>query len=342
MLVLIAVTALFTGERRTAMWTGVLALVSAAAAASWLVFAAPQTWTYLQPFAEQSLQSIQALLAGGHASAVPTSVGPLGDRALADATVLAVSVLLPIGWWQVWRQYRRHTWTVVMAIGSLTWYVTVAVRLTVADGSELAGRAATFVLVPTAYIAALALGHLAITVVRRRARAVTAAVLVVVLMLLFDGLANGWPPYWERLPGSYLVAGSERSVEPEVMSAAEWSLAELGPGNRFAADLGSYAALGGYGYQNPIRDVAYLYTSSSWTSADTVRAEIQGLRYVWVDDRLSQALPASGAYFPDDPDAGRYKHPLPARDLEKFDSGKDGFDRIYDSGNIVIYALPEA
>jgi hypothetical protein len=73
-----------------------------------------------------------------------------------------------------------------------------------------------------------------------------------------------------------------------------------------------------------------------------LRAEIQGLRYVWVDSRLSQSLPASGAYFPDDPDAGKYKHPLPARDLDKFDSAKSGFDRIYDSGNIVIYALPEA
>ena len=29
---------------------------------------------------------------------------------------------------QVWQRYRRHTWTVVMAIGSVSWYVTVAVR----------------------------------------------------------------------------------------------------------------------------------------------------------------------------------------------------------------------
>jgi hypothetical protein len=339
-LVVIAATALFTSDKRTAAWAGVLALLSAAAAVGWLLFAAPQTWTYLQPFAAQTLGSLQALLSGGHAGAAPASAGPLGDKMLADAAFLVISVLIPLGWWQVWRRYRRHTWTVVMAIASVSWYVVVAVRLTVADGSELAGRAATFVLVPAAYIAALALGHLAITVLRRRARAVAATVLVVVLVLMFNGLANGWPPFWERLPGSYQVAGSERSVEPEVVGAAEWALAALGPGNRFATDLGSYATLGGYGYQSPVRDVAYLYTSPSYTQADALRAATQALRYVWVDNRLSQSLPAFGQYFPDDPDAGKYKHPLPAAALGKFDRMK-GADRIYDSGNIVIYVLPE-
>jgi hypothetical protein len=227
-----------------------------------------------------------------------------------------------------------------MAIGSVSWYVTVAVRVAVAGGSELAGRAATFVLVPTAYIVALALGHLASKVVRRRARAVAAGVLVVVLVLMFDGLANGWPPYWERLPGSYQVGGYERSVEPEVMAGAAWALATLGPGNRFATDLGSYSVLGGYGDQDPVRDVSYLYTSPGYTEADAVSAASQALRYMWVDQRLSQALPASGQYFPGDPNAGKYTHPLPAADLDKSTGNVSGVNLIYDSGNIRIYQLP--
>jgi hypothetical protein len=226
-----------------------------------------------------------------------------------------------------------------MAIGSISWYATVAVRLTVADGSELAGRAATFVLVPTAYIAALALRHLASAVVRRRARAVAAAVLVVVLILMFNALANGWPPYWERLPGSYQVAGSERSVEPEVIAGANWALEGLGPGHRFATDSGSFPVLGSYGDQNPIRDVAYLYSSPVYMQADALRAETHELRYVWVDNRLSQSLPTSGQYFRVDPNVGKYKHPLPAANLDKFNH-VPGVNRIYDSGNVVIYELP--
>jgi hypothetical protein len=338
-LALVAVAALLVRNWRTAAWAAGLALLSGAATVGWLVFAAPQTWTYLQPFADETLQSVRALLAGGHASVVPVSAGPLTDRALSDAAVLVVSVLLPIGWWQVWRRHRQQPWAVAMAIGSAGWYAIIAIRLLAADSSELAGRSATFVFVPAAYIAAVAVGRLADAAVRRHARAASAAALVVVLMLMFNGLANGWPPYWERLPGAYQVAGSERSVEPEVVTAAGWALAELGPGNRFATDVGSYSVLGSYGDQNPVRDVAYLYDSPRYTQADAARSSQQALRYVWVDQRLSTSLPAGGQYFPVDPGAGKYRHPLSPADLAKFNR-VPGVDRVYDSGDIVIYELP--
>jgi hypothetical protein len=67
-------------------------------------------------------------------------------------------------------------------------------------------------------------------------------------------------------------------------------------------------------------------------------AELQAVQYALVDRRLATELPASGAYFPVDPDAGRYSHPLPEADLTKFDH-LAGATRLYDSGNIVIYGL---
>lgn len=338
MLLVVTFAALITGNWRTASWAAILALLSTVAVTCWLLFAAPETWAYLQPFADGTLQSYRSLLGGGHASAPPTAGGPLSDRMMAGAAVLAISVLLPVGWWQVWRRYRHQSWTMAMVIMSVGWYVVVAVRFTDANGSQLAGRAGTFVFVPTAYIAALAVRYLAGVVVRRQARAAATAVLVLVLVLMFNGLANGWPPYWERLPGAYQVAGSERSVEPEVIAAARWTLEALGPGNRFATDVGSYPVLGSYGYQNPLRDVAYLYTSPRFTPSDVSRAEIQGLRYVWVDRRLSQSLPAYGQYFPGNLNTAKYSHPLPLADLEKL-SHAPGVTRIYDSGNIVIYGL---
>jgi hypothetical protein len=337
-LLVVTVAALVLRDWRTTAWAGALTLLAAAVAASWLVFAAPLTWTYLEPFATGTLHSLQALFAGGHSVAPSTSAGPLGNRLLAAGTVLAVSALLPVGWWQVWRAHRRHVWIVAMAVVSASWYVTVAIRFTVADGSELAGRAATFTFVPAAFMVALALGRLVRAGAHRLARIVALSAPVVVLMLIVDGLANGWPPYWERLPGSYQVAGSERSVGPEEIAAAQWALAALGPGNRFATDSGSYAILGSYGDQNPLQDVAYLYTSPTLTSADAAQAQAQELRYVWVDRRLSQSLPASGSYFPVDPNADRYRHPLPAADLSKFNA-VPGIARMYDSGNIVIYKL---
>ncbi len=108
--------------------------------------------------------------------------------------------------------------------------------------------------------------------------------------------------------------------------------------SRFATDLGNYPVLGSYGDQNPLRDVAYLYTSPVYTRSDALRAQAQAVRYVLVDWRLARSLPADGKYFPVDPDAGKYTHPLPVRDLAKF-SHIPGVARVYDSGNIVIYDL---
>jgi hypothetical protein len=225
-----------------------------------------------------------------------------------------------------------------MAVASAGWYATVAIRLTVADGSELAGRASTFVFVPAAYMAALAVAQLTGAAVRWKARTAAAAMLVAVLLLMFDGLVNGWPPYWERLPGAHQVAGAERSVGPEEIATARWALSALGPGNRFATDVGSYPVLGSYGDQNPIRNVAYLYTSPRYGAAQSSRARAQQIRYLWADRRLSQSLPAIGQYFPVDPRAGRYTRPLPAADLGKF-ARISGIARIYDSGNIALYDL---
>ncbi len=337
-LLIITMAALITRSWATAAWVAILALISTVSVIGWILFAAPETWAYLQPLASGTLESFRNLLGAGHSGAPSISAGPLGNRLLAAAAVLVISALVPVGWWQVWRRYRHQPWTMAMVVMSASWYVVVVVRFTVADGSLLAGRAASFVFVPTAYIVALAFRYLVGAAVRWQAHAVSAAVLVVVLMLLFDGLANGWPPYWERLPGSYQVAGSERSVQPQVISTATWGLRELGPGNRFATDYGSYPVLGSYGYQNPIRNVAYIYNSRIFTLSDASRAQIQALRYIWVDRRLSQSLPAFGRYFPVDPNASKYTHPLPYPDLAKFNH-TPGVARIYDSGNIVIYEL---
>jgi hypothetical protein len=337
-LVLISLVAAVTGNWLMARWTAALAAASALAAGAWLFLAAPQTWSYLLPFAQATLHGLRVLLGGGHSSPAPAAVGPLGNQALSAAAVLVMSALLPVGWWCVWRRYRDHPWTVALAIASAGWYVIVAVRLTVADGSELAGRASTFVFVPAAYIAALAVAQLTGTAVRWKARTAAAAMLATVLLLMFDGLVNGWPPYWERLPGAHQVAGSERSVGPEEIATARWALSALGPGNRFATDVGSYPLLGSYGDQDPIRNVAYLYTTPAYGPAERSRAAAQQIRYLWVDRRLSQSLPAIGEYFPVDPRSGKYHHPLPAAGLSKY-AHISAVSRIYDSGNIAVYDL---
>ena len=64
----------------------------------------------------------------------------------------------------------------------------------------------------------------------------------------------------------------------------------------------------------------------------------EDIQFLAVDLRDSTQLPASGAYFPVDPNAGRYISPLPRSDLEAPDRVA-GVSRIYDSGDICLYDL---
>ena len=276
-LALVSMASLLAGCRRSAAYLAVLSLISVAAVVGWIVFVAPDTLSYFRPTVDGVLQGINALQSGGSSHAPPTSAAPLGNQALEGLAILTISVLLPLGWWQVWRRYRRQPWIVAMAIGSLGWYVALALRVGTSDGQELAGRTAVFVYIPVGLILALVLARFVTApFLRRWQSAIIAAGLAGVLALLFNGLVNGWPPFWERLPGPHQVAGFERSVGPEEIAAAQWTLSALGPGNRFAADSGIYTVLSSYGYQNSLEDVGYLYTSPQYTSSVERRGPSSG------------------------------------------------------------------
>ena len=108
----------------------------------------------------------------------------------------------------------------------LGWFVSLGIRLGTSDGQELAGRAATYIYIPVSVIAALALTRLVNSApMRRLGAAATAFVAAAVVALLIDGLSNGWPPFWERLPGPHQVASFEASVDPQEVAVSNWTLA---------------------------------------------------------------------------------------------------------------------
>ena len=336
-LFLVAFTCLIVGDHRGLLWIEPLAVASAILTACWIILIAPQTVSYLQPAVGDVAQSTSAMLHGGHSSGPSIAAAPFSNRILGAAAVIVFSILIPFGIWRVWREYRRQPWIVAMAIASLSWYLVVVIRLKVSDGSELAGRAGTFAYIPIAFIVALIFPYVEARVSRYRV-AVSCCSIGIVLILLFNSLVNSWPPYWERLPGSYQVAGFERSVTPENVDAAIWSLTALGPGNRFAADFGNTQLLGSYGNQSMVLGVSFLYNSPIVRKSDRIQVQALSISDVLVDLRLSRQLPATGAYFPIDPNGGHYSRPLPLSDLTKFNN-VPGISRIYDSGNIVIYSL---
>jgi hypothetical protein len=316
-----------------------LAAIAAGLVAVWAGLVATGTVSYLTPALHSFTDGLSGAFSGHTAAGgEATPAGPFTDQLAGYAATALIMAGLPFGWWQIWRRRRRDTWALALGVGAAAYYVLALLRVTAPDGAELAGRALTFVYIPVSYTLAMALAGLSRVRVIGKPAPVLAAGLVAAAILVAGGIASGWPPYWERLPGNYVVDGFESGITPEGIAAAEWARDELGPGQRIAADYTNYLLLGSYGNQNPVGDLDPLYCDTTWTLLDAALANQQAISYLLVDLRMSEQQAVTGGYFTEP--APACPSPIPRHDLAKFDT-VSGFDRIYDSGNIVIYSVPE-
>jgi hypothetical protein len=84
-------------------------------------------------------------------------------------------------------------------------------------------------------------------------------------------------------------------------------------------------------------DPSPLFTSSTFDSADLDLLRNTQIAYLVVDQRMSTGLPRLGFYFSEDePGAFNYTAPISQGALTKFDDISN-VNRVFDSGNIVIY-----
>jgi hypothetical protein len=339
LLLLVAVASRLTGSRNTAMRFGLLGGISLLSVAGWIVVTWPYTWNYFSPTVVGMAQSLTNLTSGGSSGAVSTSANPAANELLEYGGLLVVTALIAIGSWQAWKRHRRHPWIIGMMIGAtLGWILSIGLRVGTSDGQELAGRASTFIYIPVSVIVALALTKLVNSgPMRRRGAAVTAVVVAAITALLIDGLANGWPPFWERLPGPHQVSSFEASVNPQELAIGTWSLAQLGPGNVIASDQGIYPVLIGYGEQNPLGEDAQFYQTPTWTGAIYDSANSLNTQYVETDTRLTKSLPLGGGeYFPGEATASA--NLISLADLTKYNH-IEGVARVYDDGTINFYSI---
>lgn len=329
-----AVSAAFR-QRPAALATSVFAAGCTAIFAIWAWRVAPTTISYLSPAASQLGNGIGSLVDGHPAtSAGSTAVGaPLPFRIASYAVTLLIMAVIPAGWRQVWRTKRDDPWALALAAGSAIYYGCAILPLLAPNGSELAGRLFTFVYIPVGYTLATAFTARPPALRRQAAAAGATAV------LLAGGLATGWPPWWEQLPGRYVVDGFESGITPQGIAAATWAGQQLNPGQRIAADYTNNVLLGSYGNLSPVNGVAELFCGPAWTATDAVIARQQDINYLVIDQRTASHVPETGSYFQGS--AKSCPTPIPAADLAKFATTR-GFDRIYDNGDIIVYRLTEA
>ena len=166
---------------------------------------------------------------------------------------------------------------------------------------------------------------------------VTAAALA-----FLGGYILGTGPNWARLPGPYMPAADTRSMDPETLAAVRWSHDSLPAGSRIAADRVSSVLLASEGALWPVMkgpkgiDAPALYVAPTWGVRETDMAAAMRLRYLYVDRRMSDALPPYGSYFFNGETGGGKR--LTDAQLTKFDEVA-GINVAYRHGPITIYDL---
>ncbi len=296
-------------------------------------------WMYLSRYFAGAFSELQHIVTRtGSARSLFASAAqpsPLWDRALITGSVALITLSLPFGLFTLWRYYRHTNLAVTLGIFSLSYPATQLFRFT-QYGSEITDRAAAFLFLAIACIFALLIAHVWPTpkLNRRMISLITLALASVFL----GGVLVALGADYEDLPGPYLVSADMRSIEPEGIQAATWSLAYLGANNRIGTDRINQMLLSTYGDQRVVTrlydnvDISPIFYASQLSPDEVRLLRYAGLSYLVVDMRLSQSLPLVGLYFEND----NPTKPMNKEALTKFDTVSK-LNRIFDSGNLVIY-----
>lgn len=324
-------------------------LVMAAMVGLWDGLVASGTGSYLEPIVDDLLKSSPAaglravgFLSAGHGGS--SAPEPLMDTLLEYTATAVLVPTVSVGAFQLWRGRagRGGVMRVAVAIGCVGIVLLVVVRLGAADGSELAGRAYSYALVPGSIAGALALRSFVVGMQLRGGtwgRLIGCGVVVCAVGLVAGGdIAGGWPPYYARMPGSFEVDAWERSIDQHNLDVATWAAAHLPPYNGVGGDFSSSAIIAALATEDDVERVAGLFQSKRYSAENKRLAVQQRLSFVVVDLRMAKEAPASGYYFASGPDSKVFDHPIARGDLTKF-ANAAGVSTIFSDGTIVIYDL---
>ena len=329
-----------------------LALLAVVVSLAWLLYVGGLTVSYLAPIFERGLQDVSRWLAEGSTGRrlfqdASGRSSPLWEQVVAYGAVASLLLALPFGLWGAWRRYRHNAAALALAAGALAYPVSLALRLT-PRGLEIANRASEFLFLAVAFVVAVAVcgpspesapGHGRTARPAPLRRWAPPAFGAWVALLFAGGIVLGWPAF-ARLPGPYRPAAPVRSIDPQAVAAAEWTRQYLGPGNRVASDVSNQLTLAAYGAQRSETNgyhVPRLFLSSEVGPEERETIRNWRIRYLVVDQRLSQSLPMIGIYYGMwEPDGYNHARPVGQAALAKFDAVPE-VHRLLHSGDVVVY-----
>jgi hypothetical protein len=321
---------------------GVVAVLTLVATLTWLFTVGNITVGYLAPHIEGAATELGHMLMGepeagrtlfgGSVSAAGSGARPsisITERLIALGSVLLLLAGMVAGWFAIWREQRRSAIFVTLALATLAYPASLALRLT-NRGWEIGNRASEFAFLALGLVVAYGAVRLLIRRHGPLSRLLVAAGLATILV---GGLIAGWPPAW-RLAGPYLPMAGARSIEPHGMAAAMWVRDHLGPDNIIGADRTNMALMASYGQQEISKsisggiDTIWVLFAQEIGSHQERSIQRGRLQYMVVDRRIFTPQLVD-QFFPG------YPHEPP---LQKFEFAEP-LIRIYDNGDIVIYEV---
>ena len=331
--------------RRRLRLTWFFALLVLAGAAAWAGLVATGTVAYLAPSVTGGVHQLAALMRQERQSRqlFSGSTVPFYERLAAFVTPVALALGALGGLRILWRLRRQAppAW-VGLALFGLLYFAALPLMFTVA-GSEGARRTWTYSYLGLSVLVA---PLLAAILVRARGKSQRRALVTLIVLLLGAILVGNVsiqmdPEY--RFPGPYVYGSDTRSLTPELLGMTTWFRATQGIDQRVVADRDCTLALANFGDEltaaaSPSFPIWQLYFLPGLPDSRLVgELSASGYRYLVIDRRMSQSLPAIGVYFvPNEPDAAMRTTPVPAAAIDKYDS-LPWVTKIYSSNNLEIY-----
>lgn len=336
------------------------ALLAGGATYLWLIAVAGIVVGYLGPAVQAAASQVAQLFRGGSARELFSASGaprlPTWEQVLAYS---AIGLVLAGTAWGLWRLRRTGNLSppiVALGLGALAYPASLAARLT-EQGAILSDRASAFVFLAVGLVVAAGLENrrwapdslseptlssatVEATKPPRARRLLLPGIALAIIML--GGCALAFP-VWARVPGSYLVSADPRSIEPQGILAARWTLDHLGRDNRFLVDRTNRLLVGTFGGQHPVTasfDQVRVRTAyfSLKLGDEEIKVMADGkIDFVLIDRRLSTSLPTVGVYYEKgEISTGRHTAPISPVALAKFDD-VPLVSRFFDSGDIQLY-----
>jgi len=337
------------------------AVTTSICAGLWYILVArKQVGEELGPSLEASVKAIKSIVFGSVAPKVPfsspSSVSALNDpvalQALGYLSVLLALVILVLGLLQLRHRGTRSVEVLLFSLVALLLPVGLGLRLTQAS-TETSSRSSEFGFVGLAILTGLCVSawrrgrrvnHVgASRRVSKRRGVVGVASVTIAVVLAFGGVIVGQAPY-ARVPGRYLVGAGLRSIEPLGLETAQWAADNWPPGTKFAADstnTGLIASGADFTPEDGVIDgypVDHLFLSRSVDQEDMTIIQGDKIRYVVLDQRLTELPSAAGPAFGGSEPGVKVDSslPVPSQDFRKFATSSH-FSRVYDDGTIRIY-----